>query len=73
MEKDLAKVLKWREEQDRPWGDCKKVKKGEEWKYIESKVLVMVEEDRVGRRRKKKDAAEEKGSGMDGRKVVGAA
>jgi len=68
-EKELNKVLSWRENEDRPWGDMKGVRQGG-WVYSERVVLELMEEDKVGRRKRKKD---EKGLGVDGKKVVGAA
>ena len=71
-DKDLNKLLSWREAEDRPWGDVKLVKKGG-WSYQPPAVLELVEEDAIGRRRRKGRENAAKGLGADGRKVVGAA
>ncbi|RXK38322.1 hypothetical protein M231_04364 [Tremella mesenterica] len=69
-EKDLIKVLRWREEEDRPWGDMKGIKKEDVWEYVgKGNVVEILEEGMVGRRKSKKL----KGIGMDGKLVVGAA
>ena len=73
IEKELSKVLAWRVEVDRPWGDLRADKKGEGWKYVEVVVPQSIMEDSEGRRkaaRKKKPA---KGVGVGGRVVPGAA
>jgi hypothetical protein len=70
-EKDLNKLLNWREAEDRPWGDVKLVKKGG-WTYQPAAIVEVLEEDVIGRRRKGRQNAA-KGLGADGRKVVGAA
>jgi len=66
VEKELNKVLAWREGEDRPWGD----KREGGWKYVEIPIFEWVEEDRDGRR---KMAKKKKGLGVDGRAVPGAA
>ena len=71
-DKDLQKTMNWRETEDRPWADMKLVKKGG-WNYIERAVMELVEEDKIGRRRRKGRENAEKGLGIDGKKVVGAA
>lgn len=71
-EKDLNKAMAWRETEDRPWGDMKLAKRGG-WTYMAPAVLELVEEDQIGRRRKKGRENAQKGVGVDGRKVVGAA
>lgn len=73
-DKELDKALRWREEEDRPWGDQKVDKKGEGWNYLPLPVLAIGGEDQVGRRRKKKGMGTAQGGvGRDGRVVVGAA
>lgn len=69
-EKELAKNLKWRAEEDRPWGDMKAVKKGEAWSYVEQQIFEIVEDDRIGRRKARKGKGTE---GVNGRVVPGAA
>jgi hypothetical protein len=71
-EKDLQKTRMWREAEDRPWADMKLVKRGG-WTFMDSAVLELVEEDKIGRRRRKGRENADKGTGVDGRKVVGAA
>jgi len=71
-EKDLNKAMAWRETEDRPWGDMKLAKRGG-WTYMAPAVLELVEEDQIGRRRRKGRENAQKGMGVDGRKVVGAA
>jgi len=71
-DKDLQKTMTWRDTEDRPWGDVKLVKRGG-WNYVERAVLELVEEDKIGRRRRKGRENADKGLGVDGRKVVGAA
>lgn len=78
IEKELNKVLKWREEEDRPWGDLKLDKKGDGWSYVELPVAEVVDDALLdGRRRqarKKKNAqANGQGKGENGRLVPGAA
>jgi len=70
-EKDLQKQINWRDTEDRPWGDMKLVKRGG-WNYMERAVLELVEEDKIGRRRRRGKENVEKGMGVDGRMVVGA-
>jgi hypothetical protein len=73
-EKELNKMLVWREGVDRPWGDMQKEKKGEVWSYVPLPVLVGGDEEQVGRRKgRKKGKASVAGIGVDGRVVVGAA
>lgn len=67
-EKELAKHRKWRQEEDRPLGNMKAAKKGEGWKYVEMAIVEVMDEDRVGRRRKGKG----RGEGVNGRAVPGA-
>lgn len=50
----------------------KLVKRGG-WNYVERAVLELVEEDKIGRRRRKGRENADKGLGVDGRKVVGTA
>lgn len=69
--KDLQKQINWRDTEDRPWGDMKLVKRGG-WNYMERAVLELVEEDKIGRRRRRGKENVEKGMGVDGRIVVGA-
>jgi hypothetical protein len=71
-EKELQKNMTWRETEDRPWGDLKLAKRGG-WEYKARAVLELVEEDKIGRRRRKKGEAVERGWREDGTKVVGAA
>jgi hypothetical protein len=66
IEKELNRVLSWRNTEDRPWGD----KKDGGWKYVEIPISEWVEDDRDGRR---KSAKKKKGVGLDGRAVPGAA
>jgi hypothetical protein len=66
--KELAKHLKWRQDEDRPWGDMKAAKRGEVWTYVELPLAVAYEGGGGGRRKKKG----EKGQGVDGRNVPGA-
>lgn len=78
IEKELNKVLKWREEEDRPWGDLQLDKKGDGWSYVELPVAEVVDDALLdGRRRqarKKKNAqANGQGKGENGRLVPGAA
>ena len=68
IEKELAKHLKWRAEEDRPWGDMKAVKRGEAWAYVELPIAVAYEGQGGGRRKKKGG----QGQGVDGRHVPGA-
>lgn len=71
VEKELAKLLQWRKEEDRPWGDLKAEKKGEAWQYVPLPASgLMQDDDHVGRRKAKKKV---KGLGADGKVVVGAA
>ena len=71
VEKELKKVLGWREEEDRPWGNMKEVKSGQGWEYKDQGGTVeVVDEERIGRRKAKKGKM--KGFGADGRVVVGA-
>ena len=67
MEKELNKVLNWREQEDRPWGDMRADKKGEAMVYVPIPIYVL---NHIGRRKGKKKA---KGMGIDGRAVVGTA
>ncbi|KAK8869890.1 hypothetical protein IAR55_000458 [Kwoniella newhampshirensis] len=72
MEKELGKLLKWREEQDRPWGDLRAERKGDDaecWRYVELQVVAVApeREGEVGRRRKSKMKR-----GEGGREVPGA-
>lgn len=69
VEKELAKTLKWREAEDRPWGDLKAAKKGTGWAYVEQQIVEVIEEDRVGRRKGRKGKGT---AGVDGRVVPGA-
>ena len=66
VEKEFAKHLKWRADEDRPWGDMKAAKKGEVWVYKELPIAIMPEEG-AGRRKKKAG-----GQGVGGRNVPGA-
>ncbi|WWD15834.1 hypothetical protein CI109_100258 [Kwoniella shandongensis] len=71
VEKELTKLLRWREEQDRPWGDMKLEKKDpvDVWKYTQMEVVVVTQEGgEAGRRRKGKFRR-----GEGGREVAGAA
>ena len=72
VEKELNKVLSWRRDEDRPWGDSKKDKKGEVWKYVEVFVPESIMEDAEGRR-KAAARKKSKGIGMNGTAVPGAA
>ncbi|KAL7422280.1 hypothetical protein Q5752_002926 [Cryptotrichosporon argae] len=68
IEKEIAEAASWRKEADRPWGDPKAEKKGtDKLAYVEKTVVALIPEE--GRRKK----AKQKGLGVDGRKVVGAA
>lgn len=69
--KELNKILSWRDENDRPWGDPKAERRGETWSYKEAPVLEVVGREGTGRRSKAKE--KNKNIGLDGRKVVGAA
>ncbi|OWZ65597.1 hypothetical protein AYX15_02943 [Cryptococcus neoformans] len=55
-EKELTKVLNWRKEEGKPWGDMKAEKRGDKMKYVGVDVIVMsqVNENTMGRRRKGK-------------------
>jgi hypothetical protein len=64
--------MAWRDTEDRPWGDMKLVKRGG-WNYVERAVLELMEEDKIGRRRRKGRENADKGLGVDGKKVVGSA
>ncbi|WVR05096.1 hypothetical protein IAU60_002108 [Kwoniella sp. DSM 27419] len=70
IEKELKKLLTWRAEVGRPFGDLKAEKKGETgWKYKELEVVhVRMDGDGEGRRRKAKARR-----GENGREVPGAA
>ncbi|KAL1405520.1 hypothetical protein Q8F55_009157 [Vanrija albida] len=67
--KELSKILSWRDENDRPWGDPKAERRGDAWVYVEPPLLEVVGREGSGRRSKAKN----KNIGLDGRKVVGAA
>ncbi|KIR58663.1 hypothetical protein I314_05502 [Cryptococcus bacillisporus CA1873] len=55
-EKELTKVLNWRKEEGRPWGNMKAEKRGDAMKYVGVDVIAMrhVDENTIGRRRKGK-------------------
>jgi hypothetical protein len=70
LEKDMKKMLAWRKENDRPWGNQKAHTKGEVWKYIEMEVPHMIiTGEGMGRRKAK---ARLQGKGEGGRNVPGA-
>ena len=73
IEKELNKMLTWRNENDRPWGDMKRDIKGEVWGYVEIPMSNTVEEGHQGRRKMAKKKKSERGrGGVDGRLVPGA-
>lgn len=55
-EKELTKVLNWRKEEGRPWGNMKAEKRGDAMKYVGVDVIAMrhVDENTMGRRRRGK-------------------
>ncbi|WVQ78010.1 hypothetical protein IAT38_000091 [Cryptococcus sp. DSM 104549] len=67
VQKELQKLLKWREEYGRPWGDMKADKRGDGWRYQEMEIVVIRDDEGVGRR---KAAKMKRGAG--GRVVPGA-
>ena len=69
--KDLNKVLQWRAEEDRPWGNMKEKDKNR-LEYQELPISHFIEEHAVGRRKAAKQKKAE-GKGVDGRVVPGAA
>ena len=73
IEKELEKWTKWREAEDRPWGDMKADKDGESWVYVELPISHWVEEGTEGRRKAAKKKKKEGGQGENGRVVPGAA
>lgn len=71
VDKELAKALAWRDENDRPWADPKAERRGEMWDYIPPLVIELAGEEGTGRRRRARQ--KKAGVGVDGRVVVGAA
>lgn len=64
-DKEWAKVVAWRKEEDRPWGDIKADKRGDTLVYVELPISHCVEESSEGRRKlakkkKKEQALEER-------------
>ena len=73
MEKEWNKLSKWREEEDRPWGDMKGDKRGGGWAYVELPISLSVQDHEVGRRKAAKQKHMGEGRGVEGRVVPGAA
>lgn len=69
-EKELDKVLRWRSEEDRPWGDLTGEKKGDLWAYVPDEIPVFIEDGTSGRRREAKKRGEAR-MGKGGRVIPG--